>query len=161
MGIMPVNEKLKRKNRVQAVLIVIVVLILIYLGFRFFKQKSLLELRVRTKSGEVNFYVEVAETFAQRALGLMYRKNLPKDRGMLFIYSSEGYYPFWMKNTYIPLDIIFISADKRIVDIAKNTTPLSTTQINSKVPFKYALEINGGLSDKFEIEIGQEVLFEY
>ena len=107
----------------------------------------------------ITFNVEVAKTIEERRIGLMYRKKLLNNEGMLFIFPREKIIQLWMKNTYIPLDIIFISENKVIVDIKKNMEKLSETIIRSKVKSKYALEFNAGLINKLDIEIGDKVLF--
>ena len=105
------------------------------------------------------FNVEVAKTIEERRIGLMYRKKLLNNEGMLFIFPREKIIQLWMKNTYIPLDVIFISENKVIVDIKKNMEKLSETIVKSKVKSRYALEFNAGLINKLNIEIGDKVLF--
>ena len=107
----------------------------------------------------ITFNVEVAKTIEERKSGLMYRKKLLNNEGMLFIFPREKIIQLWMKNTYIPLDVIFISENKVIVDIKKNMEKLSETIVKSKVKSRYALEFNAGLIDKLDIEIGDKVLF--
>ena len=107
----------------------------------------------------ITFNVEVAKTIEERRTGLMYRKKLLNNEGMLFIFPREKIIQLWMKNTYIPLDVIFISENKVIVDIKKNMEKLSETIVKSKVKSKYALEFNAGLINKLNIEIGDKVLF--
>ena len=107
----------------------------------------------------ITFNVEVAKTIEERRTGLMYRKKLLNNEGMLFIFPREKIIELWMKNTYIPLDVIFISENKVIVDIKKNMEKLSETIVKSKVKSRYALELNAGLVDKLDIEIGDKVLF--
>ncbi|MGV8142908.1 MAG: DUF192 domain-containing protein [Candidatus Pacearchaeota archaeon] len=99
------------------------------------------------------FSVEIADEEAERSKGLMFRETLANDEGMLFIFDSVGNYPFWMKNTPLPLDIIWIDSDYRVVHIAHNTTPGSTDIIYPTAEAKYVLEINGGLSDTLGIEL--------
>ena len=106
----------------------------------------------------ITFNVEVAKTIEERRIGLMYRKELLNDEGMLFIFPREKIIQLWMKNTYIPLDVIFISENKVIVDIKKNMEKLSETIVKSKVKSRYALEFNAGLINKLDIEIGDKVL---
>ena len=105
------------------------------------------------------FNVEVAKTIEERRIGLMYRKKLLNNEGMLFIFPREKIIQLWMKNTYIPLDVIFISENKVIVDIKKNMEKLSETIVKSKVKSRYALEFNAGLINKLDIKIGDKVLF--
>ena len=107
----------------------------------------------------ITFNVEVAKTIEERRIGLMYRKKLLNNEGMLFIFPREKIIQLWMKNTYIPLDVIFISENKVIVDIKKNMEKLSETIVKSKVRSRYALEFNAGLINKLDIEIGDKVLF--
>lgn len=109
-----------------------------------------------------SFDVEIASTAAQHRKGLMYRKNLPKNQGMLFIFEKERPLSFWMKNTLIPLDIIFISKDKKVVSIAFNALPCQKDPCPSYYSYKpaqYVVEINGGLAEKFGIKKGAEVKF--
>ena len=107
----------------------------------------------------ITFNVEVAKTMEERRTGLMYRKKLLNNEGMLFIFPREKIIQLWMKNTYIPLDVIFISENKVIVDMKKNMEKLSETIVKSKVKSRYALEFNAGLINKLDIEIGDKVLF--
>ena len=107
----------------------------------------------------ITFNVEVAKTIEERRIGLMYRKKLLNNEGMLFIFPREKIIQLWMKNTYIPLDVIFISENKVIVDIKKNMEKLSETIVKSKVKSRYVLEFNAGLINKLNIEIGDKVLF--
>ena len=107
----------------------------------------------------ITFNVEVAKTVEERRIGLMYRKKLLNNEGMLFIFPREKIIQLWMKNTYIPLDVIFISENKVIVDIKKNMEKLSETIVKSKVKSRYALEFNAGLINKLDIKIGDKVLF--
>ena len=110
-------------------------------------------------SKNITFNVEVAKTIEERRIGLMYRKKLLNNEGMLFIFPREKIIQLWMKNTYIPLDVIFISENKVIVDIKKNMEKLSETIVKSKVKSRYALEFNAGLINKLDIKIGDKVLF--
>ncbi len=113
-----------------------------------------------TQKGEVKFSVEIADTLAKRTKGLMGRESLPEKSGMLFIFPSEGKYSFWMKNTLIPLDIIFVSENLEIVRIQKEAQPckvLDCEFYGPETPAKYVIEINGGLSDKLGIKEGQKV----
>jgi uncharacterized membrane protein (UPF0127 family) len=106
------------------------------------------------------FYVESVKTEAEREKGLMSREKLDEDSGMLFIFEKEEVYPFWMKNTLIPLDIIWISEDLKIVYISRDNKPcveLGCLQINPGVVARYILEINAGISSDIGLKIGDEV----
>ena len=115
------------------------------------------ELVVTTDAAEHTFAVEVVDTAEERSRGLMYRRELGADAGMLFDFKTEIPASFWMKNTYIPLDMLFIRADGEIESIAERTTPLSERSVESKGPVRYVLEINGGRSDELGITAGDRV----
>lgn len=114
-------------------------------------------LEVVTARGPVRFQVELADDVAERAQGLMWRGSMPADRGMIFNFPQPVSQSFWMQNTFIPLDIIYIGDDGRIVSIAKNTEPLSEAPIPSGAPARGVLEINAGLSDRLGIAPGDRV----
>lgn len=108
--------------------------------------------------------VEIADTPGERRKGLMNRKSLEKGRGMLFIFPKEQEQTFWMKNTYIPLDIIFIDANKTIVDIQQaepqpNATESELKTYRSKKPSKYVIETNQGFTKQKGIEEGDKTNF--
>lgn len=108
------------------------------------------------------FSVEIARSQQERATGLMFRESLDIDKGMLFIFEKEAIYPFWMKNTYIPLDIIWIDKNKQIIFISKNTQSCFTDNCPRITPDKkalYVLEINGGMSDQIGLSTGDSLQF--
>jgi uncharacterized membrane protein (UPF0127 family) len=116
---------------------------------------------IATQSGrKVVFQVEVADTPAKRELGLQYRKELGSDRGMIFLFAAEAPQTFWMKNTPIPLDMIFIDRDRKIVGIVEQAVPYSLESRSVGVPSRYVLEINGGLAKEHGIKTGDSVGFE-
>jgi uncharacterized membrane protein (UPF0127 family) len=114
-------------------------------------------LEIVTKNGVHVFAVEMATTDKEKEIGLMYRKELPDGKGMLFDFSPSQEVSMWMKNTYISLDMIFIQADGRILRIAENTEPLSTRIISSGGPAKGVLEVNAGTAKKYGIQPGDRV----
>jgi uncharacterized membrane protein (UPF0127 family) len=118
---------------------------------------SVQPLEIVTRNGVQVFSVEMATTEQEKETGLMYRKELPDGKGMLFDFSPEQQVSMWMKNTYIPLDMIFIGADGRILRIAENTEPLSTKIIPSGGPAKGVLEVIAGTAKKYGIEPGDRV----
>ena len=114
-------------------------------------------LEIVTANGVHSFAVELVANDADRAKGLMFRRELPEGRGMLFDFQREQEVAMWMQNTYIPLDMIFINADGRIRRIAENTEPLSTATIPSGGPVRGVLEVIGGTAKKFGIKAGDRV----
>ena len=113
--------------------------------------------------GEDCFSVVVADDNAERTIGLMNRESLDADAGMLFIFESEGNYPFWMKNTLIPLDMIWLNSDKEIVFIKENALPCEQDPCSIITPngtAKYVVELNAGVVADKEISVGQVARFE-
>jgi hypothetical protein len=104
-----------------------------------------------------HFKVEVADTDATRERGLMFRRSLGADRGMLFDFKTVQPVSFWMKNTYIPLDMVFIGPDGRIVSIARNATPMSESLISSNGPILEVLEVRGGRAAEIDAQPGDGV----
>jgi len=101
--------------------------------------------------------IEIADNDFEQQTGLMYRKQMDTNNGMLFIFDEIKVRSFYMKNTYIPLDIIYIDTDNSIINIAKNTEPLNETSLFSNSPAKYVLEINAGLSDVWDLKTGDKI----
>jgi len=103
--------------------------------------------------------VELALNKQEIAMGLMHRKTMPDHGGMLFVMPINEPQNFWMKNTHIPLDIIFIDTEKKIVSIGKNTVPFTETQVPSDGPAKYVLEVKAGFSDAYGLKKGDYIDF--
>ncbi len=114
-------------------------------------------LEITSKTGVHVFSVEIADNKENRAKGLMFRKELPEGQGMLFDFKQDQEVAFWMENTYIPLDMIFIRGDGTIMRIAENTTPLSTRNIPSGGPVRAVLEVIAGTARKLGIAPGDHV----
>lgn len=121
------------------------------------------------KEGEVVFWkgdkkvvkvdVEIAGTEHERAQGLMYRPSMPDSVGMLFIFEWEAPQAFWMKNTSIPLDIVYVNSQKEIVSIIKNATPYSEESLPSERDAQYVVEVVAGFTDRFQIQVGDKISF--
>ena len=109
---------------------------------------------------EIPVKVEVADTHAKRTMGLQYRQELAEDQGMLFLFAEERVQTFWMKNTPISLDLIFINGRKTIVGIVHRAVPFSTASRSVSSPSQFVLEVNGGFARTHGIEAGQDVRFE-
>ena len=114
-------------------------------------------LTIRTKTGPVKFAVELARTESEQHQGLMYRRDMAADAGMLFLFKRDRYLAFWMKNTYISLDMIFIKSDGTIVAIVPRTTPMSLDHISPDVPAAAVLEVNAGTVEANGIAVGDVV----
>jgi uncharacterized protein len=108
--------------------------------------------------GELVVRIEVADDREEQMRGLMYRTELAADAGMLFLFDQEQPRAFWMKNTPLPLDIIYIAKDGRIVSIAEHTTPFSTAAIPSGVPAQNVLEVNAGYAQRNGVRVGDRVV---
>lgn len=125
-----------------------------------FKKEGVLKLKTsKTDSLIKALDIEIADDDYSIQTGLMYRNSMENDEAMLFIFPNEAYRNFYMKNTRIPLDIIYIGADSSIVSFQKNAKPFDETSLPSNAPAKYVLEINGGLSDEWQLKIGDKVDF--
>jgi hypothetical protein len=114
-------------------------------------------LDIITAKGPVHFRVEIADDEAEREQGLMFRTHLDDDAGMLFDFHTPQQVAFWMRNTLIPLDMIFIRADGVIANIADNAEPYNETPIPSAGPVVGVLEIGGGLTQELGIKAGDKV----
>lgn len=114
---------------------------------------------LRTESGAHSYAVEVAVTDIEKARGLMFRRSLPEDSGMLFSYDPPQAVTMWMRNTYIPLDMIFIAPDGRVHRIEANTEPFSTDVISSGGKVAAVLELNAGQAEKIGLRPGDRVVY--
>ena len=123
-------------------------------GDVLFKPASL---KIETKNGAVLLNVEVADTEPKREQGLMFRRKLAEDHGMIFLFDEEHEITMWMKNTYIPLDMVFVGSDWRIVHIAYDTEPFSTDVISSLRPASRVVELPAGQARKLGLAVGDAV----
>ena len=114
-------------------------------------------LTIQTERGSHKFDVELASTPDQLSFGLMYRRSLAVDAGMLFDYSRPKKVAMWMKNTLIPLDMVFIDAVGKVVHISERTVPKSLRTISSHVPVRAVLELNGGTVARLKIKNGDRI----
>jgi uncharacterized protein len=112
---------------------------------------------LHTAKGDFAFNIEIADTEAAREKGLMFRSSLAPDAGMLFDYFHEQLATFWMQNTLIPLDMVFIAADGTVKTIHPNARPMDTTTIPSEVPVRFVLEIAGGRAAEIGLAVGDKM----
>lgn len=170
------NKKIAQKKNIYAAAITIVIsLLIIYMipkrgnepvdyqtestDIKFNKQGTLDFLSADSNNPLSTIDIEVADNVTLRARGLMYRKSIPDNSGMIFIFDVEDYQGFWMKNTYIALDILFVNANKEIVTIHTNTTPMSDRNYESTKPAMYVVEVNAGYCIQNGIKEGDFISF--
>lgn len=152
------------------VVILILALAAFFIINNFVKKESESDVKYYTftKEGELIFSdslgnekikidIEVADTEYERQLGLMNRKEMNENQGMLFIFPDEQFRSFWMLNTLISLDMLFVNRERQIVTIHKNTTPLSQQSYPSTAPAVYVVEVIGGFTDKHNIKVGDKI----
>ena len=106
------------------------------------------------------FDIYIAENDTQRARGLMHVRSLPESKGMIFIYEADRYMSMWMKNTFVPLDILFVRADGTVSSVAYDTEPQSLRSISSLEPVRFVLEINAGVAEKLSIDQYSQIEWE-
>ena len=112
---------------------------------------------VTTATGKHTFTLEIAKTNEERAKGLMFRKSMPQDHGMLFIFHDARPISMWMKNTLISLDMIFVSGEGMVTSIIQHTTPLSEEIITSDQPAQGVIEVNAGVAQKIGLAPGDKI----
>jgi uncharacterized membrane protein (UPF0127 family) len=141
----------------RALRLLVVALALVAAGVSVRAESALEKLELVTAAGVKTFQVEVMRTESDRARGLMFRRYMPEDRGMLFDFRIEQPVMMWMKNTYLPLDMIFISRAGKVVSIAKDAEPMSETIIPSGAPAYAVLELNAGAAARIGLKTGDQV----
>lgn len=114
-------------------------------------------LKIQTASGEESFGLEIADTDQKRSAGLMYRKDFPADRAMIFVFGEERPVMMWMANTPLPLDMLFVRNDGSIARVAENTVPFSKDIVASGEPAAFVIEVNAGIAAKLGIKAGDTV----
>lgn len=150
------NERQRKKNR-RDILLIIGLVVLLAIGFWIY-QKSLIPTLV-AEIGSQKFTLEIADTPDKQARGLMFRKELPKSNGMIFINEADRINSMWMKNTYIPLDMIFLDKDKKVIGILENIPPMTLDQRTIGKPSKYVIELNAGAVKEIGLKVGDSVKF--
>ncbi len=120
-------------------------------------EPALEPLEIVTSTGTHQFQVEVARTMGERERGLMNRRSMPRDQGMLFDFHIEQTVAMWMKNTYIPLDMVFVARNGRVTAVQRNAVPFSETIIPSGPPAYAVIELNGGAAQEIGLKVGDLV----
>jgi uncharacterized membrane protein (UPF0127 family) len=126
---------------------------------KFTKEGELTLMKSENDSLLAQLDIEIADDAYQTETGLMYRKSMPKNEAMLFIFEDEKPRSFYMKNTEFALDIIYVNSNNEIVSIQKNAKPLDKTSLPSGAPTKYVLEVNAGLSEQWGLEKGDRIVW--
>jgi len=145
-------------HRIKIVMWAIFLILLLYVGFNFFSGVGRSVIKVNDKE----IYVEIADEPDEYDRGLMFRDKLADNAGMWFIFENEAARAFWMKNTFIPLDIIFVDSDLNIAQILENVEPCLAdpcTTYSSEMPVQYVLEVNAGFTDANNLKIGDRIEF--
>ncbi len=124
-----------------------------------------------TKEGELSIFknstdtlltkldIEIAETDYETQTGLMYRKGMEQNQGMLFVFPDEAVHSFYMKNTEFPLDILYIDEDFKIASVQENAAPLNEGSLSSEVPVQYVLEVNAGYAERQGVTVGDSISY--
>jgi len=141
---------------------IIILALIFFVLFMILIFKKTPEKQTKIKIGSTEIKAEIADTNLKRIKGLMFRKALPENEGMLFVFEKEDYHTFWMMNMSFPIDIVWINKDKEIIDIVKNAQPcrISCTSFRPKNIALYVLEVNANFTDKRNIQIGSKVEFD-
>jgi hypothetical protein len=114
-----------------------------------------------TEKGPARFRVEVVERDESRAQGLMWRRNMARDAGMLFVFPADELQSFWMRNTYLPLDMIFVNSQRQVVGVVERAEPLTETPRMVGRPSRYVVELNAGLAREHAITFGTKMQLEW
>jgi uncharacterized protein len=122
-----------------------------------FKKQGELRFLTATQEFKAGIDIELAQDESQRQLGLMFRDTLGEDQGMLFLFDNDEMRAFWMKNTILSLDMIFVNSRNEIVTIQKRTTPYSEQTYESTKPAKYVIEVNAGYTERKKIAVGDRI----
>jgi len=125
----------------------------------FTKEGELTIYKEQSDSVIVKYNIEIAESDYETQTGLMYRESMELDQGMFFIFPDVLYHSFYMKNTKIPLDLIFIDEELRIASYKENAQPMDETGLSSEVPVQYVLELNAGQRKQYSLEVGDRIAF--
>lgn len=166
-------------NRIFSVILAIVIILIFYFVIKLIPTNSVENSKedikeevdnsvIFKKQGTLSFInkegnvlstidMELADNNLKRMQGLMYRKEMAENQGMLFVFEIQDLQSFWMKNTILPLDIIFVNVNREIVKIHKHTTPFSTESYPSEKPSMYVVEVNAGYTDKYGITEGDKI----
>jgi len=163
------QKPVKNKIYFRVIAVILVAVIAVFFIFsEFIKKDEKDSDYVFRKDGTLTFFdsantvktnaeIQIADNEFEEELGLMYRKQMDENKGMLFIFQKPDIQTFWMRNTFIPLDMIFVNADKIIVTIQKATKTLSDQTYSSTAPAQYVIEVDAGFCERHNIKVGDKV----
>lgn len=179
-----INAKKRKPKRKPAIYLALLLLVIFIMAVVYSPKKEVRQMRNNrsqtqsttssepqfVRQGELTFLkadgtiltkidIEIADTDAKREQGLMYRRQMEQNRGMLFVFDDVDLRSFWMKNTYLPLDILYLNAQKKIVKICENMPTLNEQPIPSDFPAKYVIEVNAGFCALNRISVGDGMTF--
>lgn len=153
-------KKVSRKQLLYSLILLGLIIIGVWFQLQYGYRWGLLRAKVLTSNNQQSeFVLKVVSTPPERAKGLMFVKSMPKDEGMLFVYPDEYIRNFWMKDTFISLDIIFLNKERKIVNILENVPVLSTESRSSVAPAQYVIELNAGTAREKNIKVGDQITF--
>ena len=153
----------KKINTHNIVIIGVIVVLILFWGFLGYGYVHKEDARITFENGngdKIKILAEIADSSEERQTGLMYRKYLGQKKGMIFVFPAESNYSFWMKNTLIPLDMIFVDGDFEIVDIIENVPPCKNNPCPNYTPngdALYVIEVNADFSEKYGINLGDKI----
>ena len=157
------NTKAKFRNQKKAVFIlcflIVDILVVAYFLRGMVGKSSLLKATFEGAQSPDPVFLRIANTPPERERGLMYENNLGEDEGMLFVFPNEQEHPFWMKNTPLSLDMIFLNSEKQVVGIVPNTPPFSEASQTVGKPSLYTIELKAGSANRLGVKEGNKVLF--
>jgi hypothetical protein len=152
---------------VAGIILVVIIMLFVFPGilkeeksnevYYMFQKEGELTVSDSLNNQKVKIDIEIADTDYERQLGLMKRVSMEQNQGMLFLFPDEAQQSFWMRNTLISLDMIFINSEKEIVTIHKRTKMLSEQSYPSTAPARYVLEVISGFTDKYDIQVGSKI----
>jgi hypothetical protein len=148
---------MKRINILIGMILISFLILIIYLAVTLLMPQEDHEKKVCFN--QTCFNVEIADSFSEKSRGLMFRDSLDKNKGMLFVYETPGIYSFWMQNTQIPLDIIWISQEKEVIHIETAYPCEICTGISPEKQALYVLELNAGTAEKIGLKTGHKIIF--
>lgn len=143
---------------IKTITIILICITIILCGYFYHSKTRQSDLAIQTNLNKITYHVEIADTHYLRAKGLMHRKSMPQNHGMLFIFEKPQIISMWMKNTHIPLDMLFVDKNGIIRHIHENAKPFDETIISSVIPVSFVIELNAGQVKEKNIQTLNQVI---